>query len=435
MDVDSSVRSAARTERRRVNRFVGNILLIEDQVFLAKALSTMLHDRLGCMVETVSTMQEARAVLIARRAEFFLAVSDLHLPDAPNGEIIDLLNLYQVPVIAVTGAFGEELRELITKKEVIDYVLKDSALDFQYICDLILRISKNEQLKVMVVDDSPSMRSFMGRMLELQQLQVFLAKDGVEALMYLRMHPDIRLILVDHEMPNMDGFTFVGEARKLAGKDKLAIIGVSGSEESRLAAKFLKVGASDFISKPFSSETLICRVSQNLEMLEAIEMARNLAYRDYLSGLYNRRYFFEEGEKLHKNALAKVTRLTVMMLDIDHFKRVNDTYGHDVGDAVIVRLSSLLEEYFDGDLIARIGGEEFAVITQSQDAVGTMRKIEKFRQVVASDRLLLDDVEIACTVSIGVVLSLGADLDVTLKLADKNLYQAKTAGRNQVVFA
>jgi PleD family two-component response regulator len=115
----------------------------------------------------------------------------------------------------------------------------------------------------------------------------------------LRAQPDIKLVLVDSRMPVMEGYAFVEQARRLYSKDELVIIGISGSQDARTAVQFLKAGANDFIAKPFNYEMLLCRISRNLDMLDAISLAKSLSNTDYLSNLSNRRYFFEHGNKIN----------------------------------------------------------------------------------------------------------------------------------------
>jgi diguanylate cyclase (GGDEF)-like protein len=243
--------------------------------------------------------------------------------------------------------------------------------------------------------------------------------------------PEIKLVLVDSKMPIMDGYAFVEQARLNFSKDELIIIGISGSDDPRIAVKFLKAGANDFIAKPFNYEMLLCRISRNLDMLDAIELAKSLSNVDYLSGLYNRRYFFEQGGKLLA-AHNPDSPLTVMMMDIDNFKRVNDSYGHDVGDLVIKNFANLLKNQFPDDIVARIGGEEFAVISQSPQHLKSLNRINTFRKNVENEKIQLDSVVLQYTCSIGICKDIGANLDEMVMLADRNLYKAKQAGKNQV---
>ena len=295
--------------------------------------------------------------------------------------------------------------------------------------------------KVLVVDDSKVSRFIIARELALQKFQVHNASNGLEALDILKQNPDIKLVLVDNQMPNMDGYNFTAEVRKIHDNDELIIIGISGSSDPRIAVKFLKAGANDFIAKPFNYEMLLCRITQNLDMLDAVNLAKELSHTDFLSGLYNRRYFFEYGNKLldshlqslnSSNANKAIAPLTVMMMDIDFFKKVNDNYGHDVGDEVIKNFAGLLKVHFANDLVARIGGEEFAVVSQSDLHSHNFDHINAFRLAVAKQILQVKQHSIRFTCSIGVTRVVGKNLDEMIARADKHLYNAKNSGRNQV---
>jgi CheY-like chemotaxis protein len=197
----------------------------------------MLRAAWGCEVVVAASLQEAKQALDARSTEFVAAVCDLHLPDAPHGEVIDLVVQYGVPAIAVTGSFGEQLRDMVVKKGVVDYVLKDSINAYDYIVQLVGRLHKNAAIKVLITDDSPSLRALLKYMLDTQRLNVYCAEDGQQALDILEQHPDIKLVLVDYNMPRVDGFTFVLEARKKTGKEHLAIIGLSAESNSNISGE------------------------------------------------------------------------------------------------------------------------------------------------------------------------------------------------------
>lgn len=405
------------------------ILLIEDQRSLAQMAAKMLHDRWGCQVLIAISLAQVRTILSEGRHQFFLAVSDLNLPDAPNGEVIDVLIAARLQVIAITGLFDEAMHDRIMSRGVVDYVLKDSINAYEYIVELVGRLIKNRHTRVLVIDDSKTFCTLISSMLQIQGLQIVTAGNGAEGLAQLEQYTDIKLVLVDHEMPVMDGFSFLLNVRRKLGKDRLAVIGMSGADNKRLSAQFLKLGANDFISKPFSYEELVCRVSQNLEMQESIESVRYIAYHDYLTGLLNRRAFFEQGARLFQERAGKPLAAAVM--DIDFFKKINDSHGHDGGDAVLKQFASMLSEHFKGELVGRVGGEEFFLLFN--DAALAARQCESFRLRVEQSSVKFNESIITFTISTGLTHQIPSSLDEMLKLADENLYKAKEGGRNRVV--
>jgi len=427
------IRDQARTLARvQVDQIGKPILVIEDQRSLALLLASMLHDRWGCTVHVAHTLAEARAHLAAESG-YLAAICDLHLPDAEHGEVIDPVVRSGVPAIAVTAAFGDEMRALILKKGVVDYVLKDSINAYGYVCDLIGRLSRNRSIKVLAVDDSASIRAVLKQALGMYSLQVLLASDGAEGLALLGAHPEIRVLLVDCLMPTMDGFQLTIEARKLHGKDRLAIIGMSGSDDPMFSARFLKNGANDFIRKPFHFEEVICRVNQNLEVLELIEIAQNAANRDFLTGLFNRRYFFHEGRDRYSSARGARRNVAAAMLDLDHFKQVNDRFGHERGDLVLRATAKCIQQAFPEQLPARLGGEEFAILCIDCTPTTLVQRLERLRENIAAMQVEACDFGVTVSMGLSTAGHPEESLEVMLRRADEFLYQAKQGGRNRLV--
>ena len=430
------IRQSQRTgSRGESHQTISNpILIVEDQRSIAMLLKGILEDRWGCDIHVATSLNEARERL-QEAPGYLVALCDLNLPDAEYGEVIDVVTQAGVPAVALTGAFGNELRDTMLNKGVVDYVLKDSINAFAYIADLVGRLAKNRSVKVLVVDDSITIRAMLKQTLQKYGLQVAVAENGAEGLGLLEEYPDIQLMLVDNNMPVMDGFTLTIEARKIYAKDRLAIIGLSASNTPDLSARFLKNGANDFIYKPFHYEEVISRVNQNLEILELLQASQEAANRDFLTGLYNRRYFFTEGQRQLTVARACDHNIVAMMLDIDHFKKVNDTYGHDTGDLVIKHISNRLTGALQEVLVARLGGEEYAALCINMPTDAVTEQIEAMRAQLAEEVVDTGDYRLTVTVSIGLAVDHDPQLtlDQLLTRADENLYQAKESGRNRVV--
>lgn len=409
-----------------------HVLVLEQDVSFAQTLKYDIEKALPVDVTMVNSISIARAILRKNPEKFFLSVSSVVNFDSESFEKIDLLAEFHIPAIVIVEQYEDELRDQLIKRHVIDYVVKDnSRSDASYICDLIARILKNVVIKVLVVDDSKVAQFVITRELSLQKFNVLQVDNGLAAIEMLEQNPDIKLVLVDYQMKMVDGVTFVKKARELYRKDEMLIIGISSSADPRLAVKFLKAGANDFISKPFNYEMMLCRINQNLDMLDAVEYAKHLSNVDYLSSVYNRRYFFEEGNKIFRN-LGRNNVLTVMMVDIDFFKKVNDVYGHDIGDEVIKTVASQLTLHFKGDIVARMGGEEFAVISLNPDYRTSFAHIHEFKNNIAKQTLEVKGHRIKFTCSIGVNNILGKSLDEMMVHADRLLYIAKQSGRNRI---
>ena len=286
-----------------------------------------------------------------------MALLDLHLPDAADGRIVDYVIGKGIPSIVFTGDVDCAVRDRIWSKKVVDYVAKDSPDSLDYLCSLVRRVSLNKYIHVLVVDDSSTVRRHLMRLLEAHEFIVHEANDGETALDAIARHPEIKVVIADYFMPGLDGVELTRRIRRLRRKDELAVIGISAYGNTILSARFIKNGANDFLNKPFSSEEFYCRVTQNLEMLEYIQKLRETAIRDPLTGLYNRRHFFEAAKILHADLARGETPMTLAMIDIDFFKKVNDTYGHAAGDEVLKHVAQGLSNRFRGhDVAARLGG-------------------------------------------------------------------------------
>lgn len=408
------------------------ILIVEDSKFFAKMLCRVIEDSLGFEVEWHDTYAEAVEAIDCCKQGYMVALFDLNLPDAPNGEIVQYATKKGVPCIIFTGSLDDKLRSRFLKWNVVDYILKDSGQRIDTLLDILRRIHKNCSVKVLVADDSKSMREAVCKLLRTQLFNVIEAESGPEALQTLDENPDIKLIVTDYEMPGMTGVELIGAVRENHPKDELAIIGMSAAGDPLLSARLIKAGANDFVHKPFQVEEFHVRVGHAIEMLEKIELIRDLSYKDPLTRLHNRRYFFENADKFMAGAKKKGQKLAVAMLDIDFFKKVNDTYGHDGGDVVLVRVASLIREGFpDNAITCRFGGEEFCVLL-AYDGDDVVAWFDGFRRAIERERIDADGETIAVTVSIG-VCSEPDTIESMLKLADSRLYTAKETGRNRVV--
>ncbi|MFN7137421.1 MAG: diguanylate cyclase, partial [Thermomonas sp.] len=289
------------------------------------------------------------------------------------------------------------------------------------------------RIGALVVDDSLASRSFIASLLSAQGYQVAHVADGNSALRAVEADPGIRLCIVDQEMPMMDGIELTRRLRQLRARDRMAVIGVSGSTDASLIPRFLKGGANDFLHKPFSREEFFCRVSQNIDQLELIGTLQDLATRDFLTGLPNRRSFLEHSERLLAQASADV--VTVAMIDIDHFKHVNDSYGHEAGDQALRAMAQALQQHTRAnDFSGRFGGEEFCMLIHGLDREAAARHLEALREAVQALEIDIDGRPLRITISIG-ACQRGAQFPNLHKLlgeADRHLYLAKAGGRNQL---
>ncbi len=409
---------------------MNKILLIEDSMMISRALSASIRKELNVEVDSAYTLADAKAKL-AESHEYFAALVDLTLPDAPDGEALDEVLQWHIPAIVMTASFSEEKRDELLERGLVDYIIKDSKTSFNYVVSLLRRLYLNQFISVLVVEDSFTGMQFVTRQLRRWLLTVHEAADGAEALAILNKHPEIRMILADYHMPVMNGMELVKALREKKDKEELAIIGISAINEKSLSARFIKYGANDFLTKPFAPEELQCRINHNLETLELLAKLRETTYRDYLTQLFNRRYLFEKAEKQFRVAKSAGYPITMGVMDIDHFKRINDAHGHHAGDTVLRTISALFSEHFPDCITFRLGGEEFGLIMLNIPFEVALTRIEQFQQDLKDTPMDLGH-PVYVTASFGVTDELTDQLDEMLQAADRLLYQAKQQGRDRI---
>ena len=412
------------------------ILIVEDNKALAKLIAKKMEDNVEMDVDVAHSFAQAQAFLNTSK-DYFIALLDLNLPDAPNGEIVDYVISKGLPSIVLTGSMDDATRESFIHKDIVDYVYKGNMDDINYIFRVINRLVKNKQYKVMIVEDSAPFRNSLKKILTSLQFQVFTAAHGEEAMSYFADNPDIRLVVCDYRMPVKDGLEVLKEIRAVGDKNQIGVLMMTSPSENVNGAIFLKNGANDFIAKPFVKEELICRVNNLIEAMENINQIADFANKDFLTGVYNRRYFYDDMNEYVAYAEEHAEPYAVAMLDIDHFKHINDTYGHDGGDRVLKALAKkLIDETKNGDLIARFGGEEFCVVLKNISNEDAVKFFVNLRAHIANCIIQLKKEQIKFTISIGVAFSMSDyRLDEILELADEALYRAKQNGRNRVEIA
>lgn len=410
------------------------ILIVEDNKTLAKLISKKIEVALGFKIDIAYTMSEAK--LFLKIYTYFTTLLDINLPDAPNGEIVDYVLSKKNHVIVLSGNIDKEFRQKMLKKNIIDYVNKGGINDINYIISTLGRLQKNRAHTVLVVDDSMVFRKQMKNLLENLFFNVITVAHGEEAVNILDTRNDINLVLTDYHMPVMDGLELTHEIRKNHSKNDMAVLAVSSNQDNEVNALFLKTGANDFITKPFSKEEFSCRINNTIEALENIQIVTNHANRDYLTGLYNRRYFFDAMGDYEEEIKESGELFAVAMIDIDHFKKINDTYGHDVGDKVIVALSEILSSATSHrDVVARFGGEEFCVVLKNINRYSAQDIFERIRAEIENFSFHVErETYIKFTVSIGLVMNSEDAIEEIINQADMMLYNAKNDGRNKVVF-
>ena len=299
---------------------------------------------------------------------------------------------------------------------------------------------------VLIIDDSVTVREQIIRTLESFSLftRYFEAEDGLEGFKKLLSSP-VDIILCDLEMPRIDGFKFLSMLKSRPDLQDVPVIILTGMNDRERKIKGLEQGASDYITKPFDHEELVARVKVHLkikklqdELKRSNELLLELSNTDHLTGLFNRRYMMEALDKEVQRGRRKGGTLSLIMLDIDHFKLVNDSFGHLQGDVVLQKVAlQLQKELRSYDCAARYGGEEFVAILPDSSLKEAVFVADRIRLAVQGTRFNGQLAKLGLTVSLGVACfsqEHSPSVDAFIKLADDALYRAKNNGRNRVEF-
>ncbi|AVT12783.1 diguanylate cyclase [Paracidovorax avenae] len=292
-------------------------------------------------------------------------------------------------------------------------------------------------LSVLVVDDQPANIRILHALLG-EEFDIRMATSGEDALRLIHHSPP-DLILLDIEMPGMSGYDVCRQLKAAEDTLHIPVIFITAHDTPEDESLCFRVGAVDFIRKPINPEVAKARVRTHARLKRQSDLLRDLAFVDGLTGVANRRKFDAALDAEWRRCLRNGTPLSVVMIDVDHFKRYNDHYGHAAGDSCLQRVARQLAPRLQRshDLVARYGGEEFVCLLPDCDLPGAMAKAEILRQAVEVQAI--EHAGIAppavVTVSVGVgsvVPAEDASPSMLAQMADQHLYHAKSAGRNRV---
>jgi diguanylate cyclase (GGDEF)-like protein len=300
--------------------------------------------------------------------------------------------------------------------------------------------------RVLLVDDSVTLRNQLRSILEksLDGAEFLEASDGLQGFKLLaEQKPD--LVVCDLVMPVFDGLKFLALRATRSELGQIPVIMLTAEDDPNRKVEVLDRGASDYVTKPFNEKELVARVRVHYrvkalqdQLREANSRLETLAVTDGLTGLFNRRYFDDLLLSEVRRTLRYKAPVSVILIDMDHFKQVNDTYGHPMGDEVLRNVGRLvMEKVRTTDSAARFGGEELAVILPQTNVSGAVELAERLRKMIGEAKHTLGEVTIQKTASLGVATFDGNHPPIgpeeLVRRVDQALYKAKEAGRDRVV--
>lgn len=409
----------------------------------------LLERHLGFLTESLHFAESIADTRIALAMGPDLICTERHLPDGTALDLARLVrkesNTRQTPVLLLTssedpGLLSDSLEAGIT--EVFNKVHLDHLA--QYVEKRLRREATHVRLtgRALLVEDSLPVANFITRVLEAQGLEIDTFSSGEQALAALDEH-EYEVALIDVLLEgNMTGLALVREIRNgSSANTDVPVLAMSGLEDSARRIELLREGANDFLAKPMLEEELAVRVRNIVQIKRLLDQTagqrdhlRRLALTDQLTGVYNRHYLTEIAVRRIGEAERHGIPLTMLALDIDHFKKVNDEHGHETGDVVLAETAAVIRNACrQGDVIARTGGEEFVLLLINMGADAASGFAERLRQRIEEAQ----PAGIPVTVSIGMISTsgeaVGATFESLFKSADAALYEAKRAGRNRVV--
>lgn len=453
----------------------GRILVVDDNPTNVK----LLEARLSAEYYTVITADNGRdAIDICSRGECDIILLDVMMPEMSGFEVCRILKAepetLHVPIVLLTALNGVQdriegleagaddfltkpfrdlelmarVKSLLRVKLLVDELRMRAMTAHDVHMELLYeRVFANPKPDeaVLVVDDRESSASKIRSALMRAGYQVIIEPDPEKAMEYASQEDPI-LGIVNLDLKNYDGLRLCSQMRQLERTRNLPLLAISDEGEEKQLSRALEMGVNDFVSRPIETNELIARCKTQLRrrrysdyLRESVQNTMEMAVKDALTGLYNRRYLETHLASHVKIAHEKGTPLSLLILDIDHFKRVNDTYGHDAGDLILkefaIRMSDNVRRI---DLPCRMGGEEFVVIMPETDRELAYSVAERIRDVVAGKPFSTgesgEEIVVTTSVGIGCYVDENDTPESLMKRADVALYEAKHTGRNRVVF-
>jgi two-component system, cell cycle response regulator len=306
--------------------------------------------------------------------------------------------------------------------------------------------STAQKRSILIAEDDPVSRRVLESFLTKWGFEVIIATNGNDALAILEKHLSPRLALLDWMMPGMEGVQVCKRLRENVTRPYTYVLLLTARDGKEDLLKGLQMGADDYLTKPFDSQELRARLhvgERILELQDALIATRDTlhfqATHDLLTGISNRGVVLDTLQRERSRQMREGGMFGIVLVDLDHFKWVNDTHGHLAGDAVLQevarRMAACVRPY---DTVGRYGGEEFLIVVPNSDSTGTMKLAERIRQAIESSPIVTPAGEIQMTASLGVGVNdapIPVEPQTLLHMVDEALYRAKRAGRNRSEFA
>ncbi len=417
------------------NDFSGSlrVLIAEQEQAIRDALAERVYNSLGVQADTVNTASAVRKLLKSHAEEFVLAVVDTRLPDAPNGEVLESLTQNSIPTIALSSSITENVVERLQDRHIIDCVLKRNDEDIELIADIVERTLRNPQRKIIFYSNNDFNRKSIRQLLDIHRYTVIDVRNEAEIRRQLGAHPETSLVLIDYQSIQEDELHVINALRQQYRREDLSIAIVCDDHNSKSSARMLRAGATDVFYRQHQTEEFYYRVQRCVESIERVREIKFSATRDLLTGVYNRDYVFDIGEKFFASALRGDNPLAVAVLQVDNISELTTTHGIEVSNEVLKTTAQLLSaEFRKNDVLARYSADTFICLATNVGAHNARMVFERVRQKLAKVSIECHSHVVTTSATIGIATATGDSLLTMIANAEQQLEKAIINGRNSI---
>lgn len=410
------------------------VLIAEQEQAVRDALIDRVEKTLGVTADAVNTAAAVRRLIEKHPGEYVLAVVDTRLPDAPNGEVLDALTSNAIPTIAISAKVTDEIANRLLDKHIIDCVLKRTDEDIDLLANIVQQTLCNPQRKILYFSTDDINRKKVRQLLDIHRYTIIDVRNKADIRRQLNDHRDISLVIMDQSTLQFNAIETISDLRQHYRREDLAITTICDHEDQQLGAKLLRAGANDVIRQPMPTDEFYYRIKQCVESVERVREIKYSATRDMLTGVYNRDYLYDVGEKLYASAKRGDIQLTLAMIEIDNFEQLTTQHGPEASNAVLKTLAPLLSaELRQNDVLARYDTSTFVCIASNVGEHNAIMVCERLRQVITKSRVEFQSKTLSVSCSIGATTNPEDTLLSMIGSAHQSLQTAIENGRNRVV--
>jgi len=333
----------------------------------------------------------------------------------------------------LSSSINDNVADRLQDRHIIDCVLKRNEEDIELIADIVERTLCNHQRKIVFYSTNDFNRKSIRHLLDIHRYSIIDVRNEADIRRQLMDHPDTSLVLIDYLSIQHDELDLINSLRQQYRREDLAIAVVCEEQSSRSSARMLRVGATDVIYRQHQTEEFYYRVQQCVESVERVREIKYSATRDLSTGLYNRDYLFDIGEKLFASANRGDSPLAVAVISIDNISDLTTTHGIEVSNAVLKSAADLLaDEFRKNDVLARFSADKFICLATNVGSHNARMVFERVRQKLAKAQIECDSITVSTTATIGISITADDSFLNMIADAEQRLEYALLDGHNSI---